>query len=206
MKKLFAYTAIAYLSLASVAFFTTSCGSKDEDPAPTTTVPGITSVTSRSVTLGNQFSATKEGYVVSTDSKAAITAAFDVAYGNGSAAGNKFFLGGSSDESIKAVYSLTAAGTNTNFISFGSASNVTAARFDTLVNKAAVSVIYDLGTATAAASNGTSTRIKSETAWAVGEVFGFTTPAGTKVIAKITTAPTGSTPSTAGTVGFQIKF
>jgi len=190
---------------AGLAFILAPSCSKKDDVTPTTVAGiNITSVTSATISLGNDESSPKEGYLVSTSSKAAITSSFDIAYGNGSAAGNEYFLGGSSDESIKAVYALTGAGAATEFITFGNASGVSSATFDSLTNQLAVAPIYAKGSLSAAATGGLSTRVKSSSAWPVGTVFAFKTSAGTMVIAKVTTAPNGSA-STAGTIGLALK-
>lgn len=193
-----------YVIAGAIAFIAPSCSKKDDE-----VLPNITSVTSSVISLGNDESATKEGYLVSTGAKASVNSAFDIAYGNGSAVGNKFFLGGSEDESIIAVYGLgnarlEALAATTEFKYFDSASGVTTAVFDSLINQKAVETIYAKGTLTAAATGNVSSRIKSETAWTVGTVFAFKTVSGTIVIAKVTTAPTGSA-TTAGSIGLTLK-
>jgi hypothetical protein len=208
MKKVFLSlsTAIAVLAVTTSLMTTTTSCKKDE-VAPATvagvvTVPAVVSVTSTTISLNNQFSASNLYYLISSNTFAAVNAAFDIAYGNGSATSNKYFIGGPNDESVNAVFPTTFTTTGTTF---STVSNFTSTQFDTLVN---VKAIANVSLAfTGASSTGTSTRIKSETAWSVGYVFAFKTNAGKTVLAKVTSTPTGAVSgSAAGSVGLQLKY
>ena len=180
---------------------TDSKGASASAAALTVTVAGaavtiVAPMTAAGV-LGNDASTTKQGWLVSSSSLVAITSAFDIAYGNGSAAGNQFFIGGSTDASIKSVYSITGT-TATEFKTV--ATTFDAAAFDALADASLIAGIYAAGTVTSDV-----TRIKSASAWTAGTVFAFKTSAGKIVLAKVTAASTGSA-GTVGTIGLSFKM
>jgi hypothetical protein len=205
MKKSFALVAGMFALAATIIVSTSSC-SKDPEATPINTVPGVTLIPVRSnssVLLTNQNGTGDQFFQLSTVvSAVSSSTGFDLAYGNGSAAGNEFFIGGANDVSVQAVYGTSG----TNQTTFKTTST-TAAVFDTLTNSVALANIVNSATNV---NNGVGTnpsRIRSATAWAIGDVFAFTTGGTTAYqgVAKVVAVPSG-TSSTSGNITLSIKW
>lgn len=196
MKKVI-LSGVAMIALATATLFTTSC-KKDE------VLPSVVAAYSSDVIMNNQKgTASQFGKLNASVVGFSTSADFDLAYGNGSASGNKYFIGGPNDPSVQAVYTTTGT-TQTTFKVV--AAGVTTAVFDTLTNSKAVISIVDAATATDLGSGTVAgTRVRSNDPWAVGTVFAFQTSSGKKAVAKVTAAPSG-TSSTLGSIGLTIKF
>lgn len=196
MKKVI-LSGVAMIALATATLFTTSC--KKEEALPSV-VPAYTNA---NALMNNQQGTSGQFFSLTTVVSAVTKTSFDLAYGNGSASGNKYFIGGQNDPSIAAVYSVTGTSQTTFKVV---AASVTTAVFDTLTNSKAVIAIVDAATATDLGSGTVAgTRIRSNDAWPIGSVFAFQTASGKKAVAKVVTVPTGTT-STAGNITLSLKW
>lgn len=185
------------LALATATLFTTtSCGTKEETPS------AVKAYTASNVLMNNQKGTDKQFGKLTTVVGYSTSSDFDIAYGNGSATGNKYFFGGPNDPSIASVYSISGT-TQTTYKNV--AASVTAATFDSLTNSKAVIAIVDAATPVDNGQGITPTRIKSDTPWSIGTVFAFQTSSGKKAVAKIVAVPSGTT-SVSGSVSIDIKF
>lgn len=206
MKKSITLVSSLFAMAAAIIVSTSSCKKDDPKPGGNTTTPGvaITSVTSAIVTLNNQSSSSNQKFVISTQSFAS-NQTFDIAYGNGTNSTNLFFIGGPKSESIYGAFGVYGTATGVNATEFYTVSSLTTAKFDTLVNKAAISSVISGYSATGAETDGTSYRIKTQTAWPVGSLFAIKLSTGVWVVAKTTTVPSGDK-STAGSITLALKW
>lgn len=200
MKKTITLVSSMFAMAAAIIVSTSSC--KKDEPVPAKVEPPVISTPAAGVVLFNhngnsdkyyQFTGTTSGYVTSG-------VGFAIAYGNGSASGNEFLLGGPTDLSISSVHSLTGSGAVS--VAFYNLT-VTAAQFDALTSSQTITDAILTGNKTITTTN-QGTRIQSATSWAVGTVFGFET-ATHYVLGKVTQSPTGSR-LTSGSIRIQFKF
>ncbi|MFN0049934.1 MAG: hypothetical protein ACKVOU_12500 [Cytophagales bacterium] len=192
-----------YLIAAAIILTAPSC-SKEEAVAPTVIVPPVTAWTG---TLYNKTDVNANRYLDVISKTFVTNGNFDIAYGNGSVVGNDAFIGGPTSLSIFTYYAVVGS----NVSEFYLLPVAQQAKFDTLKNQLAVAGIATSGTKTAA-SNGIGTesvRINTSGGLANGLVFAMKlrsqTPAPTWVVAKVTSAPTG-TATTPGNVSLSLKW
>lgn len=204
MKKTITLVSSMFAMAAAIIVSTSSC--KKDEPAPSTpTVTGVTLVRAYTsdVIMNNQLGSSSQYGKLNTTSVGFSTSSdFDLAYGNGGATGNTYFIGGSNDPSVQAVYSISGTSQTTFKVV---ASSVTTSVFDTLTNSKAVVSIVDAATNVDNGVGILPTRIRSGSSWAVGTVFAFQTSGGRKAVAKVTAAPSGTT-TAVGSIGLSIKF
>jgi hypothetical protein len=170
MKKATLRYLFAALGLASMSFFS-SCGSDDEDPISTD--PGINTKTT--VLLGNQNNTTDPSFYSVSEQTTYSSANFktniskiDIGFGTGTAAGNEYFVGAPSDESIKFVYSVAANNPSTRATTFKT-TTLTKEQFDAIQTDAALVTAVNAGTATNPNSRVRATDTEK------GDIFAFET-------------------------------
>jgi hypothetical protein len=155
------------------------------------TVAALNSYTT--ILLGNQKSTEPSFYATSTNTRykladaATNSAKVDFGYGNGSQAGNEFFLGAPTDASIQEIFPDTKNWATKNATKFV-LTNLTAGQFDGITSPGDVISAVDAGTNPNQTSRVRGTEIEAN------DVVGFTTAAGKKglikVISRSTTAST----------------